>query len=212
MISHTHKPSRTVPFVFGLVLGILGTVFLPNYVRPYLPQGVTGKAIVVKGTVTAKQKTENALLLTVDTPDGVLLATFKKKVDEINLLVNEKDAIEFTLPKYMPFIDDPKIIRVVKEQEPAPEQAAPEPAPAPVAKPKEKSTKEVKPRRQVKKPPTAPPAPGAAETKPLVAPPAPGAAETKPLVAPPAPGAAETKPLVAPPAPGGTEIKPPDQQ
>jgi hypothetical protein len=205
MISHTHKPSRTVPFVFGLVLGILGTVFLPNYVRPYLPQWVTGKAIVVKGTVTAKQKTENALLLTVDTPDGVLLATFKKKVDEINLLVNEKDAIEFTLPKYMPFIDDPKIIRVVKEQEPAPE-------PAPEATPAAKSTKEVKPRRQVKKPPTAPPAPGAAETKPLVAPPAPGAAETKPLVAPPAPGATDTKPLVAPPAPGGTEIKPPDQQ
>jgi hypothetical protein len=211
MISHTHKPSRTVPFVFGLVLGILGTVFLPNYVRPYLPQWVTGKAIVVKGTVTAKQKTENALLLTVDTPDGVLLATFKKKVDEINLLVNEKDAIEFTLPKYMPFIDDPKIIRVVKEQEPAPERAAPEPAPAPVAKPKEKSTKEVKPRRQ-EKPPAAAPAPGAAETKPPAAAPAPAAAETKPPAAAPAPAATETKPPAAAPAPAATETKPQEQR
>ncbi len=121
---NTNKPSRIIPFVFGLVLGILGTIFLPNYVRPYIPEWVTGKAIVVKGTVTAKQKKEKALLMTVDTPDGVLLATFKKKVDEINLLVNERDVIEFTLPKYTPFIDDPKIIRIVKEQ-----RAAPEPAP-----------------------------------------------------------------------------------
>jgi hypothetical protein len=153
-----HKPSRAVPFFIGLILGILVTILLPDYVRPYIPQWVKGKEIVVKGTVAAKQKKEKALLLTVDTPDGVLLATFNKKVDEINLLVNEKDTIEFTLPKYMPFIDDPKIIRVVKEQ-PAPE-------PAPEAKPSEKSPKEVKPRRQ-EKPPVASPAPGATEMKPL---------------------------------------------
>lgn len=190
MNSYTRKPSRTVPFVFGLLLGILGAIFLPGYVRPYIPQWVTGKAIVVKGTVAAKQKKEKALLVTVDTPDGVLLATFKKKVDEINLLVNEKDTIEFTLPKYMPFIDDPKIIRVVKEQPPAPE-------PVPEAKPKEKSAKEVKPRRQEKQ---------------LVAPPAPGAAETKPPATAPAPGPTETKPPTAAPAPGATETKPPDQK
>jgi hypothetical protein len=153
-----HKPSRTAPFVFGLLLGILGAIFLPNYVRPYIPEWLTGKAVVVKGTVTAKQKKENAVLLTVNTPEGVLLATFKKKVDEINLLINEKDAIEFTLPKYMPFIEDPKVIRVVKEQQPVPE-------PVPEAKPAGKSTKEVKPRRQ-EKPQAASPAPGAAEMKP----------------------------------------------
>ncbi len=154
---NTNKPSRITPFIFGVILGILGTIFLPNYVRPYLPQWVTGKAIVVKGTVAAKQKKENALLLTVDTPEGVLLATFKKKVDEINLLINEKDVIEFTLPKYMPFIDDPKIIRVVKEQQTAPE-------PAPEAKPEERGTKGVKPKRQ-DKPQSAAPAPGGASRK-----------------------------------------------
>ncbi len=155
---NANKPSRTIPFIFGLALGILGAIFLPNYVRPYIPEWVTGKAVVVKGTVTAKLKKDDALLLTVDTPDGVLLATFKRKVDEINLLINEKDSIEFTLPKYMPFIDDPKIIRVVKEQ-----QAAPEPVPE--AKPAGKSTKEVKPGRQ-EKPHAVHPAPGAAEMKP----------------------------------------------
>ncbi len=153
-----NNPSRIVPFVLGLVLGILGAVFLPGYVRPYIPEWAAGKAVVVKGTVMAKQKKENALLLTVNTPEGALLATFKNKVDEVNLLINEKDKIEFTLPKYTPFIDDPKIIRVVKEQQTAP-------GPAPEAKPMGKSAKEVRP-GQKEKPQAAPPAPGAAEMKP----------------------------------------------
>ena len=137
------KPSRLVPFVFGLILGILGTIFLPNYVRPYIPDWVEGKGAAVQGTVTAKLKKENALLLTVNTPEGALLATFRKRIDEIGLLVNEKDMIEFTLPKYTPFVDDPQIIRIVKEQ-----QATP--APAPVVQPAEKVTKEAKPPRQEK--------------------------------------------------------------
>jgi hypothetical protein len=119
-----NKPSRMVPFVFGLILGVLATIFLPDYVRPYVPSWVMGKVTVVKGTVMAKQRKDTVLLLTVNTPQGELLASFKKKVDEINLLVNEKDVIEFTLPKYTPFIEDPQIIRIVKEP-----QAAPEPAP-----------------------------------------------------------------------------------
>jgi hypothetical protein len=154
---NTHKSFRTTLFLFGLILGIVGTIYLPNYARPYLPQWAMGKAIVVKGTVAAKQKKETVLLLTVDTPEGVLLATFTRKVDEINLLINEKDAIEFTLPKYMPFIDDPKIIRVVKEQA--------VPVPAAPAKPKEQSTKEVKPRR-LEKQSAAASAPSSTEKKP----------------------------------------------
>jgi hypothetical protein len=155
----TQKPSRFFPFVIGLIAGILGTVFVPGYVRPYLPQWIAGKTIVVQGTVAAKQKKDNVLLLTVATPEGMLLATFRKKADEINLLINEKDTIDFTLPKYMPFIEDPKIVRVMKGQ-----QAAPEPAPA--AAPKEQAAKEGKPRRQEKQPGAAP-APGAAAAKPL---------------------------------------------
>jgi hypothetical protein len=138
-----NKSSGMVPFVIGLVLGILGTIYLPGYVRPYIPEWAMGNTTVVKGTVAAKQKKENTLLLTVNTPEGALLATFTRKVDEISLLVNVKDAIEFTLPKYSPLIEDPRIIRIVKDQ-----QAAPEPAPA--AKPAEKSAKEAKPRQQEK--------------------------------------------------------------
>lgn len=148
-----HKQSRMVPFVFGLALGVLCTIFLPKYVRPYLPESVMGKGTVVKGTVMAKEKKGNALLLTVNTSQGALLATFAKKGDEVNLLVNEKDVVEFTLEKYKPFIDDPNITRVVKaEQFSSPE---PEKASATSAKPAGKSTKEVKPRPQVKTAPTA---------------------------------------------------------
>ena len=155
---NTHGSSRFALFLFGLVLGILGTIFLPNVVRPYIPEWATGPTIVVKGTVVAKQKKEKVLLLTVNTAEGMLLATFSTKVDEINLLINEKDTIEFTLPKYTPFIDDPKIIRVVKEQ-----QAALEPAP--IAKPKEQGMKEVRPRQRAK-PTAAAPATGATEKRP----------------------------------------------
>ena len=63
-----HKQSRIAPFVFGLILGILCTIYLPKYVRPYLPESMVGKETVVKGTVAAKEKKGDALLLTVSTP------------------------------------------------------------------------------------------------------------------------------------------------
>jgi hypothetical protein len=142
-----HKQSGIVPFVFGLVLGILCTIYLPKYVRPYLPELLVGKETVVKGTVAAKERKGDVLLLTVNTPEGALLATFGKKADEVNLLINEKDEVDFILPKYMPFIDDPKIIRVMKER-----QAVPAPADAPIAPAltEGKRTQEIKPRQQAK--------------------------------------------------------------
>jgi hypothetical protein len=142
-----NKPSRLAPFVFGLLLGILCTIYLPKYVRPYLPESMFTKEIALKGTVVMKEKKGDALLLTVSTPEGALLATIKQKTREVDLLINEKDKIEITLPNYMPFIDDPKIIRVVKEQ-----QAVPAPPEAPVvpAGTEGKSMKERKSRHPVK--------------------------------------------------------------
>ncbi len=153
-----HKQSRIVPLVFGIILGILCMIYLPKYVRPYLPESIVGKEIMVKGTVVAKEKRGDVLLLTVSTPEGALLATFKMKANDVNLLINEKDEIQFALPKYMPFIDDPKIIRVVKEQ-----QAVPTPAEAPAApvRPVVTGPNEIKRRKQMK-PKTATPTPGSA--------------------------------------------------
>ena len=112
-----NKPSRIPHFVFGLLLGILCTIYLPKYVQPYFPEWMAGNETVLKGTVIVKERKGEALLLTVSTPEGALLATFKQKTGEIDLLIKEKDEVQFTLPNYTPFIDDPKIIRVVKEQQ-----------------------------------------------------------------------------------------------
>ena len=60
-----HKQYGIVPFIFGIILGILCMIYLPKYVQPYLPESMVGKETVVKGTVAAKEKKGNALLLTV---------------------------------------------------------------------------------------------------------------------------------------------------
>jgi len=137
-----HRHSRMFPFVFGIAIGVLCTIFLPKYVRPYLPDLLIGKESVVKGTVMSKEKKGDALLLAVDTSQGALLATFTKKGDEVNLLVGEKDVIEFTLESYKPFIDDPKITRVIKAQQTSSPEL--EKASAPPDEPAVMSTKEVK--------------------------------------------------------------------
>ena len=145
-----HKRS-VITLILGILLGVLGTLFVPNYVRPYLPESLSGKETVVTGTVLAKQKEKQALLVTVNTPQGALLATFMRKASEVDLLVNEKDQIEFTLQKYTPFIEDPKIIRVVK-----PPLSVPAKAPAPPAKTGGKGTQETKPEQPEKKPAVVP--------------------------------------------------------
>jgi hypothetical protein len=154
-----NKQSRSAPFTFGLIFGILCMIYLPEYVQPYIPESIAGQKTVLKGTVVAKEKRGEILLLTVSTPEGALLATFVQKTDEVGLLINEKDEIQFALPNYMPFIEDPKIIRVVKEQ-----QAVPAPADVPAEtaaalnRPAGKSTKEIRSRHKVK-PQTSAPAP-----------------------------------------------------
>jgi hypothetical protein len=178
-----NKQSRMVPFVSGLILGILCMIYLPKYVQPYLPESMAKKEIVLKGTVVAKEIKGDAVLLTVSTPEGALLATFKQKTGEIGRLINEKDEIQLTLPNYMPFIDDPKIIRVVKEQQAVPATVE---APAAPAKPVGKNTKVIKTRHQVKLP-TAPAPKSSMEMKPQVAAPAhESPLEVKPQVAAPA--------------------------
>jgi hypothetical protein len=130
---------------------------------------MAGNETVLKGTVIVKEKKGDALLLTVSTPQGALLATFKQKTGEIDLLIKEKDEVQFTLPNYTPFIDDPKIIRVVKEQ-----QASTAPAEAPAA-PVEpvKSTQGKKSRHLVKLQTEAQAPVSAPEVKPQAAPSAP---------------------------------------
>ncbi len=138
-----HMRTITIAFIIGLALGVFGALYLPKHVRPYLPESLVGKETVVTGTVLAKQKQGSALLVTVNTSAGALLAVFRKNADEVNLLVAERDEIDFTLQKYSPFIDDPKITKVVKEQK----ALSPGPAKSPPALPRAagKGPREAKP-------------------------------------------------------------------
>lgn len=107
------KVSVMIVFLLGLALGVAGTILLPSRLRPYLPESLRGIETVVRGNVVAKQRKDGALLVTVSTSQGAILATFEQKADEINLLVTPGAEIEFSLPRYEPFITDPTIRRVV---------------------------------------------------------------------------------------------------
>lgn len=100
-------------FLLGLALGIAGTILLPSHLQPYLPESLRSSETIVRGTVMAKQRKGNTLLLTVSTSEGAILATFEQKVDEVNLLIAPGDEIEFALEKYAPFVTDPRLQRVV---------------------------------------------------------------------------------------------------
>lgn len=89
----------------------------PNQLQPYLPVAVPGQDAAVEGEVVRKQREADRLLLTITTPQGALLASFHKRVTEIDLLVEEGDSITLALRTYEPFVTDPSIKAVVKPDE-----------------------------------------------------------------------------------------------
>lgn len=121
--------------VLGMALGAAGVLLLPDLVTPYLPEGMRGDANTVDGKVVAKQKDVDRLLLTVLTEQGATLATFRRKVAEINLLVEEEDTVSFVLRQYKPFVTDPRIKRVMKGRSPYKPENKGSPTPLSVTKP-----------------------------------------------------------------------------
>jgi hypothetical protein len=67
---------------------------------------------LMEGEVRRKLKEADRLLLTVLTPDGAVLATFRRRVTEIEVLVKEGDLITLAIDRYEPFIENPEIARV----------------------------------------------------------------------------------------------------
>jgi hypothetical protein len=99
----------------GLALGVTITALAPRVVGPYLAEVLRGKMEIVEGAVTQKQRQQNRLLLTVVTPQGAVLATFKHKVVEVDQLVEQRDVLTLAVRRFEPFIDDPAIQRVQKQ-------------------------------------------------------------------------------------------------
>lgn len=105
----------TLPFLIGLALGAVLVVIGPRVAGPYLPEALRDKVESVEGKVTRKQREPDRLLLTVVTPRGAILATFKQKVPEVDLLVAEGDTLILGLRRFGPFVEDPAIQSVRKK-------------------------------------------------------------------------------------------------
>ncbi len=103
-------------FLVGLGIGLAAPSMAPKYLDPYFPNALQTAHGPVQGTVVRKQHEENRLLLTISAVDGALLATFKKQVTEISLLVEEGDTLSLDVKTYAPFVTDPPILRVKKPQ------------------------------------------------------------------------------------------------
>jgi hypothetical protein len=108
------KGRSVLVFVIGFVLGAVVMVLARPFLGSRLPEAVGGKREALEGPVAAKQLKDDRLLLTIVTPAGAILGTFKKRVEEIDLLVETGDTIALTIPGYQPFLDDPEITRVAK--------------------------------------------------------------------------------------------------
>jgi hypothetical protein len=102
-------------FLIGLALGAALVVIGPRVAGPYLPEALRGTIEFVEGEVTRKQREPDRLLMTIVTPRGAILATFKKRISEVDLLVAEGDALTVGLRRFEPFVEDPAIQSVRKK-------------------------------------------------------------------------------------------------
>ena len=104
-------------FLVGLVVGILGTIFVPDLVRPYLPGALRGEGQEISGIVEAKSREPERLLLTIGGEAGAVLVTYTKQVPEIDLLVEPGDSVILAVREYAPFVENPSLRRVQKSGE-----------------------------------------------------------------------------------------------
>ncbi|MFW6088582.1 MAG: hypothetical protein ACODAB_02445 [Gemmatimonadota bacterium] len=114
----TEKKSRGLGWLLaGIVVGVVGAVFLPDLASPYLPDGLRGERVQVAGIVEAKSTEGERLLLTVGSEAGATLVTFRDDIARIDLLVSVGDSVRLEVDEYTPFIDDAEIRRVMKPRD-----------------------------------------------------------------------------------------------
>lgn len=101
-------------FLAGVALGVAAALLVPRYVTPYLPAPFRAGELRVQGPVLAEQQEEDRLLLTVETEQGAMLATFRQQVSEISLLVDEGDTVTLGVREYRPFVENPTLVGVWK--------------------------------------------------------------------------------------------------
>jgi len=112
----------TGTLLVGIALGVLGTLRLPSLAEPYLHLPLSTHPL--EGQVTKKQREPNRVLLRLEADHALVLATFTKKVAEVDLLVQEGDTVTVDVPRNRPFVEDP-VIEAVRH--PPPVAAGPSP-------------------------------------------------------------------------------------
>jgi len=120
-------------FASGLILGVLGTIFLPDLLRPYLPDMLKGENVEIAGVVEAKSREADRLLLTIGGDAGAVLVTYTHEIPEMDLLIEPGDSVVLAVREYAPFVEDPSVRRVqkgnaVQRRQPPRGQADPPPA------------------------------------------------------------------------------------
>jgi len=124
-------PRRWLWLLVGVGLGVAGTIFLPDLLRPHLPPALRLGEQEVAGLVMEKRMEGERLLLTVDTDRGASLVTFTRRIPEIDLLVSVGDSVTLGLGAYAPLVEDPTLAGVRKGKAGRPGEDAGE-SPAPV--------------------------------------------------------------------------------
>jgi hypothetical protein len=107
------KPKLFV-FILGLIVGLLIGLVGPPLLNQVLPEGLSRAKSATTGRVVAKRLQEDRLLLTIESEEGAVLATFKQRVPEIDLLVETGDRVALGITSYEPFVEDPEIVSVKK--------------------------------------------------------------------------------------------------
>lgn len=110
------KPKLFV-FILGFIVGLLVALVVPPLLESWLPPGFLGGKGGTVGQVVAKRLQEDRLLLTIESEEGAVLATFKERVSEIDLLVDKGDRVTLAITSYEPFVEDPRILGVKKGPE-----------------------------------------------------------------------------------------------
>ena len=98
----------------GLALGIVGTIFIPDLARPYLPAFLRGENVEISGIVEAKSREADRLLLTIAGSSGAVLVTYTQQIPEMDLLIEPGDSVILAVREYAPFVEDPSVRRVQK--------------------------------------------------------------------------------------------------
>lgn len=111
--------AKLLLFLLGALFGFLVAALFQPLLRPLVTEAVRGEDDVTEGRVAGKRLQGERLLLTVDATEGTVLATFTQRVAEIDLLVEEGDLLKLGVARYEPFVEDPPILSVRKQEMPS---------------------------------------------------------------------------------------------